>query len=84
MVILEHHDDAGAVTGVIAHRSEGVVSVSNVHATAGHTVDWRRLTDAVTALHPGHPLVGYERGPHLEAAEAAGFHALGPQRVWVP
>jgi hypothetical protein len=84
MVILEHRDAAGAVTGVIAHRSEGVVSISNIHATAGRTVDWPRLTDAVAALYPGHPLVGYERGPHLKAAEAAGFHALGPQRVWVP
>lgn len=84
MTILERHDGAGAVMGAIAHRAGGVVSVSNVHATPGHTVDWRSLTDAVTGLHPGYPLVGYERGPELEAAKDAGFDVLGPQRVWVP
>jgi hypothetical protein len=62
MSILEHHDDAGAVMGFIAHRSGEVVSISNVHATQGKAVDWRQLTDAVTALHPRQPLVGYERG----------------------
>jgi hypothetical protein len=84
MSILEHHDDAGAVMGFIAHRSGEVVSISNVHATQGKAVDWRQLTDAVTALHPRQPLVGYERGPELEAAKEAGFEVLGPQLVWVP
>ena len=84
MSILEHHDEAGAAMGAIAHRTGSVVSVSNVHATSGHRVDWRRLTDAVTALHPGYPIVGYERGPELEAAKDAGFDVVGPQRVWVP
>jgi hypothetical protein len=73
VAVLEHRDEAGVVMmGAVVHRTEGVVSLSNLHATVGNAVDWRRLTDAVTALHPGCPMVGYERGLELEAAHEAG------------
>ena len=32
---------------------------------------------------PGLPQVGYESGADLAAAQAAGFAAIGPLRVWV-
>jgi hypothetical protein len=71
--VLEHRDEAGVVMmGAVVHKTEGVVSLADLHATVGHAVDWRRLTDAVTALHPGCPVVGCERGLELEAAQDAG------------
>ena len=42
-----------------------------------------RAADAVAAIAPTLPLVGYEHGPTLEAALAAGFDPIGPLRVWL-
>ena len=40
---------------------------------------WQRPS----ALHPGQAFTDYEQGAELDALLAAGFTALGPQRVWV-
>ena len=34
------------------------------------------------ALRPGLPVVGYEHGADLAAAQQAGCQVLGPLRVW--
>jgi hypothetical protein len=43
---------------------------------------WRSAMRAVSALRPGLPVVGYERGEDLAAAREAGGQVLGPLRVW--
>ena len=37
---------------------------------------------AVAEVRSHLPVVGYEAGASLEAARQAGFHALGPLRIW--
>lgn len=49
----------------------------------GGGLDWTDLVRVAAAVLPGRALVGYERGADLEGATAAGFTALGPQRIWV-
>lgn len=81
--VLAETVDGATVAGAVARLGSGVVDVSNVHAVAGHAVDWETLADAVWARFPGRPLVGYERGPDLEGALAGGFEPVGELRVWV-
>lgn len=76
-------DDTGATTaGVVLHLGTGAVSVSNLWADDPDRV-WAEVVSAAGALFPGRALVGYESGADLECARAAGFTAVGPQRVWV-
>jgi hypothetical protein len=37
----------------------------------------------VGALHPGSSVTDFSEGDDLDAMVAAGYAALGPQRVWV-
>jgi hypothetical protein len=37
----------------------------------------------VVGLQPHLPVVGYEQGASLQAAQQAGFHVLGALRIWV-
>jgi hypothetical protein len=80
-VLGRSHDD-GYDAGAVLHLGTGVVDVSNVWSTSPD-LDWTEIVRAAAALFPGRALVGYERGADLEHASAAGFTALGPQRVWV-
>lgn len=66
-------------TGVL-HRSEEVVGLSNV--TGDAAAAFPACMAAAAELFPGLPVVGYEHGPELEAALAAGFTRLGPLTVW--
>jgi hypothetical protein len=60
-----------------------VVGLSNVFAPAVDTAAvWAKVVDYVGELFPGRPVVGYERGDDLAAAEGAGFRPVGPLRVW--
>ena len=59
---------------------DDVCGVSNVFA---RTVDPQDIWHGVCATTPGVPLVGYESGPDLDAAQAAGFTPVGPLRVWL-
>jgi hypothetical protein len=45
--------------------------------------DLPEAADAVSALHPGLPVVGYESGAELDTAIGAGFEDCGPLRVWL-
>jgi hypothetical protein len=54
------------------------VGVSNLVTVDDPVRTWREI-----AAYVGRPVVGYERGPALDAALAAGLAALGPLRVWM-
>lgn len=82
--VLAVERDGAIVAGAVANRSDRVLGISNVFSR-GHNVDrtWSSLRDWIARTDPGRPIVGYESGPDLEAAIAAGFTALGPLRVWL-
>jgi hypothetical protein len=69
------------VAGLIANRTGDVVGVSNIFSSdPAHR--WAESAAAVAACFPGLPLVGWESGEPLDAAEAATFSRLGPLKVW--
>jgi len=72
------------VAGFMLYRAEEVVGVSNVVAEAADAPSvWRSLTLLAAQTFPRLPLVGYESGDELRAAESAGFEAGDELRVWV-
>jgi hypothetical protein len=77
------NDDRGAGGGAIVNRTGPVLGVSNVF-TAGVSLEvmWSDLPRAVAELLDRLPLVGYEHAGQLAFAEAAGFAAIAPLRVW--
>lgn len=73
-----------AVAGGMLYRAEGVVGLTNVVADAADApAVWRSLALLAVQTFPRLPLVGYESGRELEAAEAAGFERGDKLRVWV-
>lgn len=66
-------------SGVIANRTELVVGLSNLTADA----DWPTAVQSIAERYPGLPIVGYESGDDLAAAQQVGFTTTGPLRVWV-
>jgi hypothetical protein len=74
----------GFAAGAVLSLGAGVVGVSNLY---GGDQDpdrvWRECLAAVAAYRPGLPVVGYEHGDDLAAAEGVGFTPLGPLRVWL-
>ena len=75
------HDSADLTAGVVLHLGTAAVSVSNLWADEPDQA-WAEVVSAAGALFPGRSLVGYEYGADLERAQAVGFAAIGPQRVW--
>ena len=63
--------------GTVLHEAGGVLGVSNTWNAA-----WDEVLELAAALHPGVPLTAYAADGDLEAAVAAGFAPVGPQRVW--
>ena len=75
--------DGQIVAVAAANQTGDVVGLSNVFAPAVDTAAvWAKVVDYVGELFPGRPVVGYERGDDLAAAEGAGFRPVGPLRVW--
>nr|WP_084714272.1 hypothetical protein [Streptacidiphilus rugosus] len=76
--------DFGA--GAVLNLGAGVVGVSNLFV-ADPAVDaaraWHDCLAAASVRCPGLPVVGYESGEELAAAEKAGFTPLGPLRIWL-
>jgi len=72
------------VAGAIGYTADGAVGISNLFS-AGLPLDrtWVGARAAMTRLHPDLPLVGWEAGEDLAAAQQAGFRVLGALRVWV-
>jgi hypothetical protein len=83
MVMAGYRGEA-IVAGAISSRSATVASLTNVFSTVGDLdAAWCGSVAAVAALVGDVPLVGYERGDDLEAAQQYGFALLGPLRVWI-
>jgi hypothetical protein len=78
--ILAARRDGRVVAGAVVNRSAAVLGVSNVFAVDG---DLDRVWAGLLAALPGERLVGYERGPALDAALRHGWTAVGPLRVWL-
>ena len=71
------------IAGGIAHRSAGAVGLSNLFSPPEFLDDtWCALVGLLSEASPGTPIVGYERGDDLRAAQGAGFRSLGGLRVW--
>lgn len=80
--ILAKRAEDQLVAGAVLHLNAGVVYISNVW-THRLELDWSELVNIAGALYPERSLVGYESGEDLERARMAGFHDIGPQRVWI-
>jgi hypothetical protein len=80
--ILARRHAGALVGGAVLHDGGGAVGLSNTWGEVVVAAPDELLT-AVAALHPGRPVTGYADGVELDAMVAAGFSALGPQRVWV-
>jgi len=71
------------VGGGILNQSPGAVGISNVFSQPiVAPVVWPELVRCAAQEFPGVPLVGYERGADLEAAQQVGFAPIGALRVW--
>ncbi|WP_369431919.1 hypothetical protein [Glycomyces amatae] len=78
-VLSGHGADGRAAAGAVATRRDAVVGVSNVFGADA----WPGVLDTVHRRFPGLPVVGYEHGGGLAAAERHGFAPIGPLRVWL-
>jgi hypothetical protein len=77
-------DGERIVAGAIGNYSQTAVGISNLFTS---TIDidqaWSGAVDAISRHFPDLPLVGYEHGASLLAAQRAGFTNIGSLRVWV-
>ena len=81
--ILACSREGALVGGTITYTARQVTGISNVFSTglpAGRL--WASAVQTAVALRPGLPIVGYEHGADLAAAQQAGCQVLGPLRVW--
>jgi hypothetical protein len=80
---LAYRREDAIIAGAIIYAADGVSGISNLFST-GIPQDqlWAGIQSAVAEVRPHLPVVGYEAGASLEAARQAGFHALGPLRIW--
>jgi hypothetical protein len=71
------------IAGAIVYAADGAAGISNVFS-AGLPPDrlWAGVQRAAAGLHPHLPVVGYEQGSSLQAAQQAGFRVLGTLRIW--
>jgi hypothetical protein len=75
--------DGRIVAGGIAFRTGSVVALTNVFSTQDDLdAAWHGCSTFTSERFPDVPIVGYERGPALEAAERHGFRRTGALRVW--
>ena len=68
----------------ITFENDHSVGISNfMSEDAFRQSNWDSLASYLENVQPQMTLVGYENGPDLEAALAAGFEELGPLKIWV-
>ena len=83
-VLVARDASATIVAGVIGHRRDAAVDVSNLFSTVPDPDQvWAGAVAAISAWAPGRRLVGYESGASLAAAHRAGFASIGALRVWL-
>jgi hypothetical protein len=83
-ILVARHASGAIVAGVIGHRLDALVGVSNLFSTvpdADHV--WASAVAAISAWAPKRHLLGYESGASLAAAHRAGFASMGALRVWL-
>lgn len=82
--ILACRREGAIIAGATVYAADGAAGISNVFS-AGLPQDrlWADVQQAVAGRHPQLPIVGYEQGSSLKAAQEAGFRVLGSLRVWV-
>ena len=84
VAIVAAYGDDRIAAGAIGNRSASVVGVSNLFTvTADEDQAWAGAVAAISAHFPGMPLVGYEGGAGLLAANRVGFVSVGLLRVWL-
>ncbi|MCJ8519677.1 hypothetical protein ABID21_002598 [Pseudorhizobium tarimense] len=71
------------LAGCIANLSHGSVGLSNVFSRDPDYPVHRFAVEALTALVPELPIVGYDSGADLQSMLSLGFSPVGDLRVWV-
>ena len=81
--ILACRREDAIIAGAIVYAADGAAGISNAFG-AGLPQDrlWAGVRQAAAGLHPHLPVVGYEQGSSLEAAQQEGFRVLGTLRIW--
>ncbi|MFW5475113.1 hypothetical protein ACOCJ5_17515 [Knoellia sp. CPCC 206450] len=80
---LVRHDGDEMVAGAVLRDVGEAVELSNTWATSDGADEVTSLVACAAVLHPGLPIVGYDRGEALARLVDAGFAEVGPQVVWV-
>ena len=84
ITVLAGYDADRIVAGAVATRSAKVIGLSNLFATEGDLESaWVGAAAAAAALWGDMPIVAYESGAALDAAEAARFTPIGELVVWL-
>ena len=82
--ILAGSYDGQLQAGCILNRSADVVGLSNIFRSEAAPDDWlASCMAAISRLHPGLPIVGYDSGDMLQAMLGNGFQEIGSLRVWL-
>ncbi|HEY7279908.1 MAG TPA: hypothetical protein VH594_28345 [Trebonia sp.] len=83
-VILACRREDTVIAGAVVYAADRAAGISNLFC-AGLAPDrlWAGIQPTVASLRPHLPVVGYEGGASLKAAQRAGFHVLGTLRIWV-
>lgn len=84
LVVLAAIVDETIVGGAVLNRGAGVAALWNLFAPGLDLADaFSGAAAAAARLSPGIPLVGYETGKFLDAAESAGFTPFAHMAVWI-
>lgn len=84
VVVAARVEGSSIVGGAILNVSASAVGVSNVFSLSGDpTRIWAECIELAASRFPATPIVGYESGEALGAAQASGFQALGALRIWI-
>ncbi|WP_162906574.1 hypothetical protein [Algihabitans albus] len=81
LVFLARGSGATIEAGCIANLSDSVTGLSNVFTVHEDSDVFAQAKQAVSAISPGTPVVGYESGQGLATARSVGFREVGKLRV---
>jgi len=85
VAVLQRRGASGITGGAIVSSTGPIAGFSNVFSTEpAPAATWATLLDAAATCFPETTAwVGYESGADLAATERAGFHRMGPLRIWL-
>ena len=82
--VLQRKRAEDVLAGAVLNRTGSVVGLSNVFSLNVSLDElWADLVVLAAQEFPSCPIVGYERGEHLDAAMETGFNDLGGLRAWL-